>query len=122
MPKRKRYNDLSRSQQWRRQQNIDCAVHAIDTGDTNNINIEIEIPDEMSNDNILIEKNSNDYLDNNKYMYGDVEECSRRIDSYSNCSCSESDMELIAEYNNQCYKDLNFNVQKELALQQFIRT
>lgn len=54
MPKRKRYEDLSRFQQWRCRQEIDFTI----------THTEIEIPQEGPIDNIVFEENNN-YSNNN---------------------------------------------------------
>jgi len=98
MSKRKKYEELSRSQQWRRRQETHCTVHEVQT--------EIEIPVEKANDILILENNINNLNNDNVYMSQNIE---KSIDSLNNeesdLNDEESDVEseLSDEYNLQCY-------------------
>lgn len=109
MSKRKRYENLSRTQQWRRRKEIDREIDAM-------LCTEITSSQERPTDNIIIKENSN--CSNNNDV-SDIEEC--RTDSYSSSKESDEESELIDEYDNQC-EDLNFKLQKELPLRKFLRS
>jgi len=116
MPKRKKYEELSRSQQWRRRQETHGTVHEVQT--------EIEIPVEKANDILILENNTNNSNNNNVYMSQNVK---KSMDSLNNeesdLNDEESDVEseLSDEYSLQCYEDLNFNPKKEVTLREFLQ-
>lgn len=105
VPKRKRYEDLSRFQQWRRRQETDCTVNITHTK---------EIPLEWPIEIVFLENSNNNDVSEDVEEYG--------TDSYSNFK--ESDIELDEELSddNQYCEDLNFNPQKELPLRKFLRS
>ncbi|XP_067203262.1 uncharacterized protein [Linepithema humile] len=107
MPKRKNYEHLSRSQQWRRRQEID---KKFTINETNNKEIENENPQGESHKNIDIRNIS---MEND--VSQDVEDFG--IDSYSEDSDVESDLD--DKHNDEV---LNCYPQKEATLREFLRS
>lgn len=138
MPKRKRYADLSRFQQWRRRQEICYTVRNINIKEMENSqennpqenNHQENIPQENNPQENYILENNIDYSNNNDACVSDGDIAEFRTDCNSK---EESDMEsdlyeetdiesVYEEYNAECYQDLNFNPQKENPLRDFLRT
>jgi len=113
MPKRKKYEELSRSQQWRRRQETHCTVQT-----------EIEISVEKANDILILENNTNNSNNDNVYMSQNVENSIDPLnneESDLNDEKSDVESELSDEYSLQCYEDLNFNPKKEVTLRKFLQ-
>ncbi|XP_036142749.1 uncharacterized protein LOC105834125 isoform X1 [Monomorium pharaonis] len=101
MPKIKSYNELSRSQQWRRRQETDRIVN---NSEKENILHEKE----RLNDDIFIVENNNYSSDNDFYTSPNV--------------ASDVELESNDGYDSQYDEDLDFTIQKDFSLREFLQT